>query len=239
MQEAEEKEEVAGTDPADLMVSPGAAEEPPEGPTAFDVLADGSLLISDPLRLRISVFDAQGKFKQVWKIGFAADRITVLPNDLVLVGEASTGLLHVFDREGHPRPTEKANPPELAESRVVSGKKATIQRPSNENTKGKLLEVLFDKPGFQLLSVESLATDHDGNIYVTLESTTTNEPSEGISVSKYVRKYAADGKLVYEITNIPMDFFVAPADDLRVRNKVVYQLVTGRSEVRINEWGME
>src|SRR5882672_242332 len=59
MQNAQEKEEAAGADPSDLMVSPGAAEEPPEGPTAFDVLADGSFLISDPLRHRISVFDAQ------------------------------------------------------------------------------------------------------------------------------------------------------------------------------------
>jgi hypothetical protein len=237
-QSAQETAEAVGGDPADLMISPGAPEEPPEGPSAFDVLEDGSFLISDPLRHRISVFDAQGKFRQVWKIGFAADRITVLPNNFVSVREASTGELHVFDREGQPRPAEKALPPEPAEIHVLTGKKATIKRPPNGSSKGDLLEVLFDRPGLTLVSVESLATDRDGNTYVTLESTANSGVTEGITVNKYVRKYAADGKLVCEIASIPLDYYVTPIDDLRVHNNIVYQLVTTSTEVRINEWGM-
>jgi len=234
-QGAQETAEAMDESPAALIVSPGAAEEPPEGPSSFDVFEDGSLLINDPLRHRISVFDPQGKVLHVWKIGFAADHITVLPNDLVLVSEASTGELHVFDREGQPRPAEKAVSPEPAESHVLTANKATIKRPPT----GELLEVLFDRPGLRLLSLENLATDHDGNIYVTLESTAKGDASEGINVNKYVRKYAADGKLVCEITNIPLDYYVTPVDELRVRNKIVYQLVTTGTEVRINEWATE
>jgi len=154
---------------------------------------------------------------------------------LVLISEASTGQLHVFDREGQLRPAEKAVPPEVVETRVVTGNKATLKR----TPKGDLLEVLFDRPGLRLLSLESLATDHDGNTYVSLESTAKSDASEGISVKKYVRKYAADGKMFCEIADVPLDYSVTPVDELRVRNKIVYQMVTTGTEVRINEWATE
>src|SRR5437588_4749277 len=48
-----------GGDAPTLMISPGATDELPEGPDSFDVLDDGSLLITDPLRSRIVVFHPQ------------------------------------------------------------------------------------------------------------------------------------------------------------------------------------
>src|SRR5215475_15956307 len=49
--------------PANLTVSKGAKDEPPEGPDGFDVFDDGSLLITDPLRKRLALFDSSSKFR--------------------------------------------------------------------------------------------------------------------------------------------------------------------------------
>src|SRR5882724_13637197 len=51
-QGAQETAEAMEENPAALIVSPGAAEEPPEGPRSFDVFEDASLVINDTLRQR-------------------------------------------------------------------------------------------------------------------------------------------------------------------------------------------
>ena len=214
-----------------LLLSPGAQDEPPEGPNGFDVLDDGSFLITDPLRRRIAVFGSQGSFRQEWRIGFAADSVTLIPSGLVLVREASTGQLHGFDRQGQPRPAEGAALPEPAAARLLTAKSGSVTRPG-----GATIEVQFERTGLRLLSLESLATDAGGNTYVALEATAGGETTEGINVNKYVRKYSADGKLVAEIADIPLDYYVRPVDELRVRKGIVYQLMTASSEVRINVW---
>src|SRR5690349_11977693 len=45
-----------------LAVSKGGEDEPPQGPDGFDVSADGSFLIADPLMQRLSKFDANGRY---------------------------------------------------------------------------------------------------------------------------------------------------------------------------------
>jgi hypothetical protein len=214
-----------------LLLSPGAPDELPEGPNGFDVLDDGSFLITDPLRQRIAVIGPQGTFHQEWKLGFAADSVTVIPNGLVLVREASTGQLHGFDRQGQPRPADRAALPEPAATRLLTAKSGSVTRPG-----GAAIEVQFERPGLRLLSLESLPTDTGGNTYVALEATAGGEATEGINVNKYIRKYSADGKLVAEIADIPLDYYVRPVDELRVRKGIVYQLMTANSEVRINAW---
>jgi len=223
--------------PATLVLSPGAADEPPEGPDGFDVLEDGSLLITDPLRRQVSSFDAAGGFRKAWKIGFAADSLTAIANGLVLVREASTGQLHAFDREGQPRPAETVTLPEPAEARVQTGQnRGTVLRPAIDSAHGGPLVIEFDKPGVTLLSLESLATDQKGDTYVALEATVRGEAPETISLNKYVRRYSSDGKLLCEIADIPLDYYVSPVDELRVHKGVVYQLQTTSSEVRVNVW---
>lgn len=238
MQEIQPTGKIPLGDPATLMVSPGAQDEPPNGPAGFDVLDDGSLLICDPLRDSVSVFDGQGKFREAWKIGFAADSLTVGVNGLILVREASTGQLHVLDRQGRSRPTESATLPQAAEARVLTGHSGTVTVPPIGSAGGRTIEVRFDKPGLRLLSIEGLGTDSQGNIYVALETTTGGEETEGINLNKSVRKYAANGMLVCEVTDIPLDYYVTPVDELRVRKGFLYQLMTGRSEVHINVWDM-
>ena len=225
----QEVETVAGS-PGALIVWPGGPDERPEGPDGFDVLDDGGFLITNPLPQRISEFDSEGKFRRAWKTGFSPDSVTVVPSGLVVVREATTGQLHLFDREGRPQ-TGEIVLPQTGEARVLNGKSGTVARPPD----GGILQVHFDRPGLVLLSLESLATDQAGNIYVALE-TTAGGAAEGINVNKYVRKYSADGKLLGEITDIPLDYFVTPVDELRVHKGIVYQLMTSSSEVRINVW---
>jgi hypothetical protein len=123
-----DNEGTKNTDSAILTVSPGAVDEQPEGPNSFDVLEDGSILLSDPLRNRVTVFDPLGKFRQSWKIGFAADSVTSLASGLILVREASTGQVHVFDKEGQLRLTEHLSFHERTEAHLVNGNTATVRR---------------------------------------------------------------------------------------------------------------
>ena len=216
--------------PASLFVSPGAADELAGGPSGFDVLDDGSLLITDPLRSRVSLFDSHGAFQKAWKIGFAADSLTVVANGVVLVREATTGQLHAFDGKGQARPTEGTALPEQAEARVVNSKNGTV------NVHGGLLAVQITRPGVTLVSIEVLSIDPKGDTYVALETTANGQAAEGISLDKYVRRYSADSKLLCEIADIPLDYYVPPVNELRAHKGKVYQLQTTNSEVRINVW---
>jgi hypothetical protein len=218
-----------------LTVFPGDKDELPQGPSGFDVGDDGGFLITDPLRERILVVDPQGKFRNVWKIGFAADSLTALPDGLVLVREAKTGQLHTFDREGQSRPTAKVVVPQLGGAQVLTGKSGNVARPGGNAERGSIT-IQFEKPGLTLLSLESLATDGQGNTYVALESTSAGASVEAINLNKYVRKYTADGTLIREIADIPLDYYVPPVDELRVHGGMVYQLMTRKSEVDINVW---
>lgn len=228
-------ESMAAT-PASLMISPGAADEPPGGPSGFDVLDDGSLLITDPLRSSVSYFDPHGEFRKAWKIGFPADSLTVIASGVVLVREASTGKLHAFDREGRALPSEGRALPEQAEARVLTGRSGTVRRPAIGSAHGGPLAVQLDRPGLNLLSLEVLGTDQKGDTYVALETTANGGAAESINLNKYVRRYSSDGSLLCEIEDIPLDYYVPPVDELRVHKGMVYQMLTTSSEVRINVW---
>lgn len=225
----------AGGHAGALTVSPGASDELPEGPNGFDVLDDGSFLITDPLPQRVAAFDSQGTFKGDWKIGFAADSVTVIPGGLVVVREASTGQLHAFDRQGRPL-TQPAALPEPAEASLLSADSGSVTRPATPGGGGGLLEIRMEKPGLRLLSLESLAIDRQGDTYVALETTAGGDAAEGVNLNKVVRRYDAVGKLVCEVADIPLDYYIPPVDELRVRNGILYQLMTTSHEVRINVW---
>src|SRR5262249_43322768 len=74
-----------------LLVSAGGQDELPAGPSAFDVFDDGSFLIADPLRQRLAVFDAKGKFLRELKVGFAVDSLTITANGSIQIRQANTG----------------------------------------------------------------------------------------------------------------------------------------------------
>jgi hypothetical protein len=215
-----------------LMASAGGADELPEGPAAFDVFDDGGLLIADPLRKRLVVFDQRGKFLAELKIGFAADSLQITLNGLVQARRASTGEIHLFDRAGHSMPAWQAALPQTGEARLLNDRSGTVTQLTSGGIKSSV-EVRLDKPGMRLLSIESLGADGHGNILVALEATAGGEQ---IEVSKYVRKYSANGKLASEVSDIPLDYYVSPVNELRVRRNVLYQMMTTPSELQMNEW---
>ena len=215
-----------------LLVSEGERDEPAEGPAAFDVFDDGSLLIADPLRKRLAVFSSSGEYKRELQIGFAADDVTIRPGGVIQVREASTGEMHFFDQEGKPSSQEGAAQPPSGESKLLTDKSATVALDGGQSK----LQVKFEKPGLKLLSIQSLGRDLEGNAYVALEATAGGE---AVDVSKYVRKYSGEGKLVAEIGDIPLDYFISPVDELRIRKGTVYQLRSTASEIQINEWDVK
>jgi hypothetical protein len=218
-----------------MAISPGATDELAEGPCGFDVLDDGSLLITDPISRRVVMYDAQGKFRRVWDVGFAPDSITVTTDGLVLIREANTGQIHVFDKEGKARSGE-AKPPVQPSARVLTGKTGTVSTMSRGGLAGASIAIRFDEPGSELLSLESLGTDPDRGTFVAIEAAAHEKGDDAINVKKSVRRYALNGRFVSEISDIPLDYYVVPVDELRVHKGVVYQLMTTSTEVRINEW---
>lgn len=217
---------------ASLIVTSGAADEPPEGPNGFDVLENGTLLITDPLRHSVSLFDTQGKFISAWRLGFPADSITVKDQSGIVIREANTGRLHLFDDKGQPQSGEQATLAPALEAKIVPREnRGTLYRP-----RATLLAIQFDKPNMTLISIECLLIDHQGDTYVALEATRPGDTSGAVNVSKYVRRYTGDGRLLCETGELPLSYYISPVDELRVHNGVVYQLQTTSTEVRVNVW---
>lgn len=222
-------------DSAAMAVWPGAMDEPPEGPSGFDVFEDGNLVVTDPLSRRLALYDPQGTFRRSWHLEFASDSVTVTHDGLMLVREANTGQTHLFDQEGKPRSAGAHELPVLPPARILSGKSGTI---STSVPMGASIAVRFEEPGSALLSLESLAIDPNRGIFVAMETTAPEGGADAISLRKTVRRYSLAGALLAETSAIPLDYYVLPIDELRVRKGVVYQLMTTRSEVRINEWNI-
>jgi len=215
-----------------LVVTLGSADELPEGPDGFDVTANGAYLITDPLRKRIAVFDGNGAYRSEWQIGFAADSVTILSDNLVQVREAKTGELHLFNLEGKPA-SGNTTTAEPGEARLTAPNTAIVTWAAATGRQGAPLEIDFDKAGLKMLSVQPIAMESSGIGYVAIESTAGGD---SVDLKKTVRRYGADGKVIAETTELPLDYFVRPTDEIRVRKGVVYQLMTTMSEVRINVW---
>ncbi len=97
-----------------------------------------------------------------------------------------------------------------------------------------------EKAGFPVLvpegmaSIEKLGRDAKGRVYVAIE---TPIAGDEIAVRKVIRKYAADGTLLAEIRDVPLDYFVEPVREFRIKGDgKVYQLAPGANLVSINIW---
>src|SRR5262249_8561354 len=227
------KDENTGKSLDTLLVSEGGSDELPEGPAGFDVFEDGSFLIADPLRQSLAVFDPKGKFLRALNIGFAADDVTITGHDSIQVRQANTGDVYAVDRAGRPSRKERGQEPETRKAHLLSGTSGEVEK---RTPGGVPVKITFNKPGLRLLSIESLATDDEGNTYVALEATASGPV---VDVRKYIRKCSADGKPVYEISDIPLDYYVRPVDEFRLRKGILYHMAPARSELQINEWDMK
>jgi hypothetical protein len=84
-----------------------------------------------------------------------------------------------------------------------------------------------------MVSLEKLGTDSRGRIYAALETASRDDE---VAVEKLVRKYGKDGTLLAEISDVPLDYFVAPLREFRLRGTSLYQLLPKRGDVQINVW---
>jgi len=219
-----------------LAVSRGGEDEIPVGPDSFDVYDDGSFLVTDPLLDRISLFNSEGQFKRSWQLGFAADSVKVLSNETFQVRDAKTAAFYVVDQRGGIHPAEARASDYSA--RITSPQAGVVARGAGSGDRNTQINVQLDRPGYTLLSLELIGADEDGSAYIALESTQGNTGAEGVSVNKNVRRYSRDGKLLSQTDDLPLDYYVTPVDELRVRKGVVYQLMTTPSEVRLNIWNL-
>lgn len=216
-----------------LAVSKGGDDEPPQGPDGFDVSADGSFLITDPLMQRLSQFNPEGRFLRSFPLGFAASSITMRPDGTAEVKAAQSSDVFLLDRNGELHRSEASTP--YPSAKITSPHSGMIWRSDKDSSP---IDVRLADPALTLLSLQLAGSGEDGSTYVALESTSGEGSGEGIDVNKSVRRYSRDGKLVSQTQNIPLDYYITPVDELRVHKGMVYQLMTTPSEVRVNVWDL-
>jgi hypothetical protein len=231
--EAGAPDSVLAQRPEALAVLAGGPDEPPQGPTGFELSAKDGYLISDPARKRVALFDAKGGYLGQWPVGFPVESITVTSNDSYRLHPSDSSPDRYVDGEGRPRVASDigSEGPRL-EARLTGPTAAVIQgRPS-----GGPLNVTFESGSLRLISIEPLGIAPNGTSYVALE---VSGGGEVVNVQKLVRAYSPAGKLTSEVTNIPLDYEFAPVDELKVRRGVLYQLSPRKTEIRINRWSVE
>lgn len=211
-----------------LTISPGAEDELSDGPSSFDVMADGRLAIADPLARRIAVFDQAGAFSEAIPVGFAVDGVVARRSGFPLARNASTGDWYEPSSDGrYTRPADAPRSPTAA--RLIGENGAYV--PSEEGADGGIA-LTWQEAGTRLLAVEHLAGGGSEPTFVALDVT----PGDLASVRKIVRAYAPSGDLLAEAADAPLDYFVVPRHEFRLDAGRLYQLQPLAEEVRINVW---
>jgi hypothetical protein len=216
--------------PDALAVITGGPDEPPQGPGSFAVMDDGAYLVADPVRKRMAVYDSDGRYRSQWTLGFAADSVTHLSNGAFRIRESVSGEARLYDSGGKLN-TQTPPAEQPLEARLAGPNEGVI----TGRQSAKPLSVKFESGAVHLISLEPLASGPDGAVYVALE---VSPGGDAIEISKRVRKYAPDGTLVSEVPDIPLDYYFAPNDELRVEKGVLYQMAPSRTEIRMNRWDM-
>ena len=229
------------SDKTALTLSEAAADEPPDGPTGFDIMSDGSFLVSDPLRDRLVSYDAQGDFRWELPIQYRAETVRVLNNGNLETVNAVDSKLYVHVRNGGnfgapqvaPQGQLSAAQTDAGVAQLINASHGSVTDPPAAGQAGSPVEVFFEAPGRRLVSLHRLGKDPQGNTYVALESGGTGGT---IDVQTNIRKYAPDGRPIAEIQGIASDAIVHPVEEFRQRGGVVYQMVPRANDVRIQAW---
>lgn len=224
--------------PGVLTVTPKHEDELPQGPDGFEVLQDGGFVITDPLQRRLVFYDSLGNYNAAWPIGFAANSVTGLANGEFEVRQANSGEIFLFDKNGRPQPSRsrarsRGTGSKPDEARLLDLNRGVIARPRTRGSAAGDLQINFKSDSTQMISLQNLGTDSRGNTYVALEAA---RGSDAIDVQKIIRKYAGNNELLGQITGIPLDYYLPPVDEFRLRAGRVYQLLPQEKEVLINIW---
>lgn len=223
--------------PAALVATAGAEDELPQGPQGFDVLEDGNFVICDPLQERLVFYDSEGAYLDQWLVGFPADSVTLAEGSMLRVRRANTGEFYAVNENGQARllpdgMRARSGSGEAQEARLLGPNRGVITG-ERRRGEGQALEIELDAGENRMVSLSSLGTDENQFTYVVLE---TSSGGESIDVNKVIRKYDRNGRPVAQISDIPLDYYIHPVDEFRVRSGVVYQLAPHQDEVLIRAW---
>lgn len=221
--------------PEALTFSEGAEDELPQGPQSFDVLEDGGLVIADPLRQRIVFYDSLGNYIDAWHIGFSVNHVARREDGFLNVVSATTGESFLLDETGRLSllPSSRGEQADERTTKMLGVNKGVIAGPKTRGAQSPAIEVSFSSDSTQMISLQNLGVDAEGNTYVALETT---HGQETIDIIKYIRIYSADGKLLYQINDISLDYYIHPNDEFRIKNGMIYQMQPRQSELLIQIW---
>ena len=229
---------IAHENPGVLTISAGGEDELPQGPQSFDVLDDGSFVITDPLQRRIIFYDSLGQYLEAWQIGFPANRIAVREDGFLEVIKATSGDTFLIDDTGQIYPTNmrtrsQLSIPNFGETKLLASNRGVISRPRTRGQEPGTLEINFKSDSTQMISLHDLGMDREGNTYVAMETT---HGKDTIDIIKYIRKYSPQGKILCQIDDISIDYYIHPDDEFRIKNGQIYQMQPTQSELLINIW---
>lgn len=221
--------------PEYLTVDVGAEDELPQGPQSFEVLEDGGLVIADPLRQRIVFYDSLGNYIDAWHIGFSANHVARMEDGFLNVVSATTGESFLLDETGRLSllPSSRGEQADERTTKMLGLNKGVIAGPKTRGAQSPAIEINFSSDSTQMISMQNLGVDAEGNTYVALETT---HGQETIDIIKYIRIYSADGKLLYQINDISLDYYIHPNDEFRIKNGMIYQMQPRQSELLIQLW---
>jgi hypothetical protein len=212
-----------------LTYNNGADDEPPEGPTSFEALEDGTIAIADPMQRRVVFFNEDGGVVRQLRLSFPPGRLSKQTGGDLFVRNPLDGTWHAANQEAR----QVAEPrPALPTARLTGLNRAFVLPPGAPESQG--IPIAWESSVTRLLSVEPLERESDGTFYVALEAAAGD--LDGLQ--KVIRKCARDGRVLAEVRGVPIDYYATPLDEFRVRFGVLYQLEPLRDDVRINVWDL-
>lgn len=202
----------------------------PRGPAAFEIGSKGELILADPLRNRLVIFDSKGSFQREIAVGFAVDRIRETASGEYTVRRATTGATYLLRKGKPPAPLSAPKSTVSVATRTASG--LTIEHA------GKPPIRIEPKPGERLLSAVVLDVDELGSTHVLVESAPASKSSI-VGARRSVQRFNREGSVVSALDDISGEQFIPSDHDVIVRRGRVYQLLTRSGEIVLKSWAVE
>ena len=224
-----------------LTIRPAQPEQPAEGPSSFDVLADGTIVIADPLAERLVMFGSDGTFKKALGLETPVDDVRVLalgicgsPKQFRIPAASliSTGVACRARTSTRGKRSSHARRCGLIEPVFCDGPSSSGDRSAAPSE----IAVDLAEPNQRLASLRPIDVERK-SVYVSVASAATSGGSP-YSVSVTVRRYSPTGVLDREVKGISTNADVPPRTPFRVSDGRLYQLSPNIEMVRIYVWDL-
>ena len=220
-----------------LTLRKGGEDELPQGPSSFDVMADRSFVIADPLLRRIVRYDSLGNFISATDVGMRVSRVRRETDGDLYLKNFSTDAEYMLTEDAGIMPVDtslKSRDIDSGHQVKISGRdQGTIFRQGVRSLEDNSIDVRFKSDSTQMIAMQYLGADEENNPVVALETTGGNVT---IDIIKIIRKYSVDGTPMCQFRDIAVDYAVYPEDAFRVHGDYVYQFVPRETDVMIKVW---